>query len=156
EGDRRDRQALAIVLHKDQKNPSAADVGVTIASRPFPVGPNAPVVHTYRVFAGPKTDEALRPYGAEALSGYRLGSFIPFSSTIAQVVIAPPLAITYRVTEGVSRLFGGTRGNYGVAIILLTLIVKLLMFPLGRKQALMAQRTQAIQPYMKEIQEKYK
>jgi YidC/Oxa1 family membrane protein insertase len=156
EEDRRDRQALAIVLHKDAKNLSAADVGVTIASKPFPVGPNAPVVHTYRVFAGPKTDEALRPFGAEALSGYRQGSIIPFASTIAQVAITPTLAITYRVTEWVSRVFGGTRGNYGVAIILLTMLVKLLMFPLGRKQALMAQRTQAIQPYMKEIQDKYK
>jgi YidC/Oxa1 family membrane protein insertase len=156
EADRRDRQAMAIVLHKDEKNPSAADVGVKIASKPFTVGPNVPVVHTYRVFAGPKSDEALRPYGAEALSGYRQGSIIPFASTIAQVVITPTLAITYRVTESVSRLFGSTRGNYGVAIILLTLVVKLLMFPLGRKQALMAQRTQAIQPYLKEIQEKYK
>src|SRR5206468_7016245 len=41
-------------------------------------------------------------------------------------------------------------------IILLTLLVKLLMFPLGRKQALMAQRMQALQPLLKEIQEKYK
>jgi YidC/Oxa1 family membrane protein insertase len=30
------------------------------------------------------------------------------------------------------------------------------MFPLGRKQALMAQRTQELQPYLKEIQAKYK
>ena len=38
----------------------------------------------------------------------------------------------------------------------MTLLVKLIMFPLGRKQALMAQRTQELQPYLKEIQEKYK
>ena len=49
-----------------------------------------------------------------------------------------------------------TRGNWGIAIILLTLLVKLMMFPLGRKQALMAQRSQELQPYLKQIQEKYK
>jgi YidC/Oxa1 family membrane protein insertase len=31
-----------------------------------------------------------------------------------------------------------------------------MMFPLGRKQALMAQRSQELQPYLKQIQEKYK
>ena len=36
-----------------------SDIGVQITSKPITVGPNEPVVHTYRVFAGPKTAEAL-------------------------------------------------------------------------------------------------
>ena len=56
-----DRETMAIVLHKDDKALQKADVGVRIASRPFQVGPNTPLIHTYRVFAGPKTDEALAP-----------------------------------------------------------------------------------------------
>lgn len=156
DADRRDRQTMAIVLHKDEKAPHKSDVGVRLASRPFPVGPNTPLLHTYHVFAGPKTEDALRPYGAEALAGYRESSWIPFAPFIARVLITPTLSMTYQLTEWVARVFGGTRGNYGVAIILLTLLVKLLMFPLGRKQALMAQKMQALQPHLKELQEKYK
>ena len=76
--------------------------------------------------------------------------------TIARYVITPALGATHNLTTWVARLFGGTKGNWGIAIILMTLLVKLIMFPLGRKQALMAQRTQELQPYLKEIQEKYK
>ena len=46
--------------------------------------------------------------------------------------------------------------NYGIAIILLTVLVRLCMFPLSRKQALGAQKMQELQPEIKRIQEKYK
>jgi YidC/Oxa1 family membrane protein insertase len=46
--------------------------------------------------------------------------------------------------------------NIAVAIILLTIIIKLLMTPLTRKQVVSAKRTQMLQPEIKEIQRKYK
>jgi YidC/Oxa1 family membrane protein insertase len=46
--------------------------------------------------------------------------------------------------------------NYGLAIILLTVIVRLAMLPISRKQALSAQKMQELQPEIKKIQEKYK
>ena len=65
--DRLDRETKAIVLHEDPKALQKADVGVRMSSKAIRVGPNLPQVHTYRVFAGPKTEEALSPYGASAL-----------------------------------------------------------------------------------------
>ncbi len=62
----------------------------------------------------------------------------------------------YGLTESVAHLFGWQKGNYGIAIILLTMVVRGLMFPLGRKQALAAQKMQVLQPHLKAIQEKYK
>ncbi len=47
-------------------------------------------------------------------------------------------------------------GNYGLAIILLTVLVRGCMFPLSRKQALGMQKMQELQPEIKKIQEKYK
>lgn len=47
-------------------------------------------------------------------------------------------------------------GNYGVAIIMLTVLVRLCMFPVSRKQALVMQKMQELQPEMKRINEKYK
>ncbi|MEM6365178.1 MAG: YidC/Oxa1 family insertase periplasmic-domain containing protein, partial [Planctomycetota bacterium] len=47
-------------------------------------------------------------------------------------------------------------GNYAVAIILLTVIVRGVMFPLSRKAAVNAQRMQELAPELKKITEKYK
>jgi membrane protein insertase, YidC/Oxa1 family, C-terminal domain len=46
--------------------------------------------------------------------------------------------------------------NYGVAIILLTIVIKALMYPLTVKQVKSMKAMQDIQPKMKEIQTKYK
>ncbi len=46
--------------------------------------------------------------------------------------------------------------NYGVAIILLTLVIKLILYPLTVKQVKGMKAMQELQPKMKELQEKYK
>ena len=46
--------------------------------------------------------------------------------------------------------------NYGIAIILLTLLVKLLLFPLTKKSSEASIKMQALAPKIKEIQAKYK
>ncbi|MGM0651615.1 MAG: YidC/Oxa1 family membrane protein insertase [Bacillota bacterium] len=46
--------------------------------------------------------------------------------------------------------------NFGAAIIIMTLLVKLVTFPLNNKQIKSAKRMQVLQPEMKKIQEKYK
>jgi YidC/Oxa1 family membrane protein insertase len=46
--------------------------------------------------------------------------------------------------------------NYGVSIIILTLLIRLVLFPLGMKQIKSMQHMQAIQPKVKEIQKKDK
>jgi YidC/Oxa1 family membrane protein insertase len=46
-------------------------------------------------------------------------------------------------------------GNYGIAILLLTVLVRGAMFPVSRKQAISSQKMQELQPEMKAINEKY-
>ena len=46
--------------------------------------------------------------------------------------------------------------NYGVAIILLTLLIRIVLIPLGIKQIRSMHAMQAVQPQLKEIQRKYK
>jgi len=156
--DRLDAESMAVVIQEDPQALQKADVAVAITSKPLRVGPNLPVKHTYQVFTGPKTSQALAPYGAEGLAAYRKNLWfnIPFASSLAQNVIAPLLDKIYLLTKQVAGFFGFKNGNYGIAIILLTLTVRMMMFPLGRKQALMAKKMQDLQPYLKEIQEKYK
>jgi YidC/Oxa1 family membrane protein insertase len=47
-------------------------------------------------------------------------------------------------------------GNFGVAIILLTVIVRLLMFPIAQRQFASMAGMRALQPKMKALQERYK
>lgn len=47
-------------------------------------------------------------------------------------------------------------GNYGVAIILLTVLIKIVFFPLSHKSFKSMQSMQRIQPKIKEMQERYK
>src|SRR5471032_1185692 len=46
--------------------------------------------------------------------------------------------------------------NYGVSIVLLTLLIRFVLLPLGIKQIKSMQHMQAIQPKVKELQKKYK
>ncbi|TFG90339.1 MAG: YidC/Oxa1 family membrane protein insertase, partial [Candidatus Atribacteria bacterium] len=46
--------------------------------------------------------------------------------------------------------------NYGVAIILLTILIRLILYPLMQKQMVSMREMQKIQPLMKAVQDKYK
>lgn len=46
--------------------------------------------------------------------------------------------------------------NYGIAIILLTLLIKILFYPLSKKQFQSMKMSQKLQPEIKKLQEKYK
>ena len=56
----------------------------------------------------------------------------------------------------VLNLFNGWIPNFGVAIILLTILVRLLFWPLTRKSTEGMKKMQELSPLMKEIQKKYK
>ena len=46
--------------------------------------------------------------------------------------------------------------NYGVSIILMTILIRLILYPLMQKQMVSMREMQKIQPLMKEVQERYK
>ncbi|EAQ28162.1 putative inner membrane protein translocase component YidC [Erythrobacter sp. NAP1] len=54
------------------------------------------------------------------------------------------------------RTLNGLVGNFGVAIILLTVIIRGLLFPIAQKQFASMAQMKAVQPKMKAIQERYK
>ena len=60
-------------------------------------------------------------------------------------ILAAPLAAFYSVAS-----------SYGLAIVLLTLLVRVILLPLSIKQTKSMREMQAIQPEMKRLQQKYK
>jgi YidC/Oxa1 family membrane protein insertase len=79
----------------------------------------------------------LEPYGLGEFIYY--GWFVRFSKLLGELL---------HVLSGV--------GNYALAIILLTVIVRGAMFPLSRKAAINAQKMQELAPELKKIGERYK
>lgn len=101
------------------------------------VPPGGTLTDRVRLFTGPKDPDVLAPLGLSGVVYY--GWFEYFSKLLA----------------GVLHFFSGI-GNYAIAIILLTVCVRGLMFPLSRKAAVNAQKMQELAPEMKKIAEKYK
>jgi YidC/Oxa1 family membrane protein insertase len=155
---RRDSSSMAVVAHENAKESQKSDVTVAMTSMGFPVGPNVPEKHSYKIFAGPKIAKVLEPYEATGLAAYRKSQWIPipYTTEIAQYVIAPLLDRIYGMTTWVANRFGFAKGSYGIAIILLTMTVRLILFPLGRKQAMISKKMADLQPHLAVIKEKYK
>ncbi len=95
---------------------------------------------SFRIFAGPKDPEILQRYGLDEARTF--GWFWMFSRPLTWLLHA-----LYWITGGLS---------YGIAIILLTVIVRSLMIPISRKAAINAQMMQHLTPEIKELAEKYK
>jgi YidC/Oxa1 family membrane protein insertase len=92
-----------------------------------------------KFYVGPKQFDELQRLGPDYVRGIDFGMFawlvVPLLGTLKWL---------YRFT-----------GNYGWSIILLTVIINLVMFPLRHKSSVAMRRMQAIQPKMKEIQDRY-
>ncbi len=97
----------------------------------------------FELFAGPKEPKLLKQYKLKDVRSFGWFAFV-----------SKPLCWLLRLFYGMFSLIG--LGSYGLAIILLTVIVRSLMIPISRKAALNAQMMQKLAPQMKEIAEKYK
>ena len=129
--------------------PSAAarkklvDVTARLVSRSVALEPGRVVRHRYSVFAGPKKPDLLARHGAAGAAMDDLVYYGWFGW-----VARPMIAILHALHAVI--------GNYGIAILLLTVMVRGAMYPVSRKQALASQKMQVLQPEMKAIAEKYK
>lgn len=100
---------------------------------------------TNRFYAGAKIVEAIDTY--EAQYGIAL-----FDRTIDWGWF---YWLTRPIFKGLHYLFEVT-GNYGIAILLMTVILKLLLFPLANKSYVSMSHMKDAQPKIKKIQERYK
>ncbi|MBF0351517.1 MAG: membrane protein insertase YidC [SAR324 cluster bacterium] len=101
--------------------------------------PNKQIEARFEIFAGPKEEQAMAVFGRKLE-----GSMNMTLASIAQPLLA------------LLRWIYGYVGNYGVAIIILTVIVRLVLFPLTFKGMKSMKKMQQLQPKMKRLQEKYK
>ncbi|MEO6092041.1 MAG: membrane protein insertase YidC [Novosphingobium sp.] len=111
---------------------------------PTALAPGQALTRTTRLFAGAKESAVLDRYEDSGIAKFGLaidwGWFRWFAKPIFWLL----------------RALFHTVGNFGVAIILLTAIVRGIMFPVAQRQFASMAAMRAIQPKMKAVQERYK
>ncbi|MDR1446621.1 MAG: membrane protein insertase YidC [Treponema sp.] len=128
--------------------------GLSNASRLFIIRPplaSARTEDTYRFYLGPKNQDALAVYN-NGNNGFGLSNLELVSVASTSGILAP----LETALKWLLRLFQSFVHNWGIAIILLTIFVKVLFFPLTRKSSESTLKMQALSPKIKELQEKYK
>ncbi|MDR2350288.1 MAG: membrane protein insertase YidC [Deltaproteobacteria bacterium] len=110
------------------------------AHRPLRLTPGSFAEFDFDVYYGPKDNVYLRKAGHNLNKSVDLGWFS---------VIAIPLGWLLRLAYGFA-------GNYGVAIILVTILIKLLLWPLTAKSYRSMKAMQKLSPQIKKIREKHK
>ncbi len=105
-------------------------------------------VHKTKLYAGPKKYDVLKSFEIGLEDTIDFGWFIYGSWSIVKAVAKPLFSVL--------RFINDYTHNYGVAIILLTLGIKLLFVPLQYKSYKSMQGMQTIQPKVLALQEKFK
>jgi len=131
-----------------------AESGLSNASRLLitrPASGSSRIEDKYRFYLGPKNQESLSIYD-RGENGFDIRNMDLIEVAATKGFLAPlEIGLKWFLM-----LFHRLIPNYGIAIILLTLLVKIIMFPLTKKGSESTIRMQALSPKIKEIQEKNK
>jgi YidC/Oxa1 family membrane protein insertase len=128
------------VIQSARGNTLLADnVTVKLLTEKRRLKPGEEVADEYTYFLGPKEQDVLAQY--PDIAGLLNYGWFGFVSKIL-------LALLYGLYHVIP--------NYGIGIIVMTLVVRLCLFPMTRKGQIAMFRMQKLQPLIKEMQEKYK
>lgn len=148
-----DRYFLSAIVPRDQSSQIALNLGgsdidgvkggrvvkseVSLAKASIPPGDK--VVHNFSFYAGPKEINQLKSVGVRLEEAIDYGWFS---------VISLPILYLLRFFNSIVR-------NYGLAIILLTIFIKILLQPINKKSLKSMKQMQGLQPRLKELQKKF-
>jgi YidC/Oxa1 family membrane protein insertase len=125
---------------------ASAGLNTGTASLLYPerqIGPGQQLERRYRLYLGPKVEEAIAAVDAR---------------------LDPSLVVGYAWVRPITLLFAKLLiwlhdhviANYGVGIILITVLLRVAMYPLTQKSMQSMRRMSVLAPQLKEIQERYK
>jgi YidC/Oxa1 family membrane protein insertase len=155
------------------------DITVRVATEPVELKGDEEIVHKYLLYNGPVkvsqltgppglTEKPLEQGGVDPALVNRyhddlhLNTLTDYQSpggmgTFASKIYWTALVIKCtNIMHAVLAYIHAVIPSYGLCIIVLTVLVRGMMFPLSRKQALMSLRMQQLAPELKKLQEKYK
>ena len=130
------RDASKLPSYKQQ----AANIGYWIDSDEWTLSASSEKKFGYTVFAGPKDPQLLAAYKLDEAIEYGWHIFGFFAKRLGWILHG----------------FHSLVGNFGIAIMMLTVLVRSCMFPVSRKMALNAQKMQSVQPHTAKLREAFK
>lgn len=135
------KDKVSVLMAKDDSNKGSECAMLLKAYQDFGmVGPGEEVKLSFVGFFGPKDLSVLRAHDEKLKETVNFGIF---------AVIAYPLLVSIKALQKFTH-------NWGVAIILLTIILKVLFYPLTKAAAVSMKKMQKLQPEMNNIRSKYK
>jgi len=105
------------------------------------IPPGQPGLFNYSLYLGPKDYSLLKAQDLGLENAIDFGDWLKW--------LAIPLLIVLKFLYGYVQ-------NYGIAIIILTILIKLIFWPLGNKSYKSMKEMQKLQPLMASLREKYK
>jgi len=111
-----------------------------VISPPLSIPPREKVDVSYRIYLGPMDENHLKVLGVEAEKLVDFGIF---------TIVAKPLLWFLRLTNKVT-------GNFGIDIIILSILIKIIFLPLTQISMKSMKEMQKVQPEMNRLKEQYK
>lgn len=137
-------QSCSLEIDADDANLMVGGLGF----RKIELEPGESQSYEFGLYLGTKEIERLEGYAEVSGRGLERAVDWGFMGGLNSFIGRPLLSLL--------RWFYGLTGIWGVAIILLTVVVRLLVLPLTLKQMASARKMREIQPEVKRLQEKYK
>ena len=106
----------------------------------------------WRFYLGPRTEKTLSKYNIATNNPFNLSN-INFDQIVESSGILGPLEI---LLKWLMEFFYKLIPNWGVSIIILTVLMRFVIFPLTKKSSESSLKMQELQPRIQEIQNKYK
>ncbi|MDD5504752.1 MAG: membrane protein insertase YidC [Candidatus Omnitrophica bacterium] len=127
--------AQSVSVQSKTKN----DLFTSVVSEPIALMPDSTIEHRFLVYAGPNDIQKMLLFDPSAHSIIHYGFF-----NVIGKILFDGLKILYHITH-----------NYGIAIILLSLLISIIMFPLSRKSLQSMKEMQKIQPETEAIRKQF-
>ena len=142
--------AQQILYSAAQPNADTVQDGQLFFSRPVITGNT--VTDVYRVYLGPCSENILSAYNVASKNNYNYDN-LRIDTVAVSSGIWRPLEV---LLKWLLQFFYKLIPNWGVSIILVTILIKLIFFPLTKKSSESTQQMQKMQPKIQELQAKYK
>lgn len=107
---------------------------------------------TYYVYVGPRQERELIKYNDQSKNSWNLSN-TKFNEALQTSGFFSWIEV---ILKWCLEKINLAVHNWGISIIILTVILKIVLFPLNKNSAMGSLKMQEIQPKMKELQEKYK
>jgi len=142
--------AQQILYASSQSNADEMQNGQLFFSRPIISGNK--VTDVYRIYLGPCSEKILSTYNIPLKNNYGYDN-LRIDTVAVSSGIWRPLEV---LLKWLLQFFYMLIPNWGVSIILVTILIKIVFFPLTKKSSESTQQMQKMQPKIKELQAKYK